>query len=316
MAWVVMRGVLQGLAMWWSEHPEVPREQVVATAMNALWVGFERDSAGSLGRSARPARIEALDLPAPGRLLPGREVVVVAAGQGLERDERRVVFEEDRGFPLAASTAACVARRTTLSQPEASAGRASRRPRPSRAERRRSSTWVKAVVRRPEAVRCGPAATAQLSRRQRRKSTGTSGRPPAARPGGRRGGERPHQARQRPAVGRHQRVVAAGVGEARRAGDPAGDRARRARGRRRLRRRPRRRRSRPAGAARPAPPVPPARRWPIPAPGLSRRRMAPQARRRRRAPGATKVRILSGPATFCLHVRHGGKPVQPLRRPG
>jgi AcrR family transcriptional regulator len=46
MAWVVMRGVLQGLAIWWSEHPDVPRERVVATAMNALWVGFERVSAG------------------------------------------------------------------------------------------------------------------------------------------------------------------------------------------------------------------------------------------------------------------------------
>jgi AcrR family transcriptional regulator len=46
MGWVVMRGVLQGLAMWWSEHPQVPREQVVATAMNSLWVGFERVLAG------------------------------------------------------------------------------------------------------------------------------------------------------------------------------------------------------------------------------------------------------------------------------
>ena len=46
MAWVVMRGVLQGLAIWWGDHPEVPRERVVATAMNALWVGFERVSAG------------------------------------------------------------------------------------------------------------------------------------------------------------------------------------------------------------------------------------------------------------------------------
>ncbi len=42
MVWVVLRGVLQGLAVWWSEHPEVPRERVVATAMNALWTGFER----------------------------------------------------------------------------------------------------------------------------------------------------------------------------------------------------------------------------------------------------------------------------------
>jgi AcrR family transcriptional regulator len=46
MAWVVMRGVLQGLAMWWSDHPAVPRERMVATAMNALWVGFERVTAG------------------------------------------------------------------------------------------------------------------------------------------------------------------------------------------------------------------------------------------------------------------------------
>jgi AcrR family transcriptional regulator len=46
MAWIVMRGVLQGLAMWWYEHPQVPRERVVATAMNALWVGWERAQAG------------------------------------------------------------------------------------------------------------------------------------------------------------------------------------------------------------------------------------------------------------------------------
>lgn len=46
MAWVVLRGVLQGLALWWVDHPEVPREQVVATAMNSLWIGFERAAAG------------------------------------------------------------------------------------------------------------------------------------------------------------------------------------------------------------------------------------------------------------------------------
>jgi len=47
MVWVVLRGVLQGLAVWWSEHPDVPRERVVATAMNALWIGFERAQSGS-----------------------------------------------------------------------------------------------------------------------------------------------------------------------------------------------------------------------------------------------------------------------------
>ncbi len=46
MAWTVMRGVLQGLAMWWYEHPKVPRERVVTTAMNALWIGWERAQAG------------------------------------------------------------------------------------------------------------------------------------------------------------------------------------------------------------------------------------------------------------------------------
>jgi AcrR family transcriptional regulator len=46
MAWVVLRGVLQGLALWWADHPDVPRERVVATAVNALWVGFERVSEG------------------------------------------------------------------------------------------------------------------------------------------------------------------------------------------------------------------------------------------------------------------------------
>jgi AcrR family transcriptional regulator len=46
MVWVVMRGVLQGLAMWWYDHPRVPRDQVVATAMNSLWIGFERVQRG------------------------------------------------------------------------------------------------------------------------------------------------------------------------------------------------------------------------------------------------------------------------------
>jgi AcrR family transcriptional regulator len=42
MAWEAMRAVLQGLALWWYEHPDVPRERVVASAMNAIWLGFER----------------------------------------------------------------------------------------------------------------------------------------------------------------------------------------------------------------------------------------------------------------------------------
>jgi AcrR family transcriptional regulator len=42
MAAEVMRAGLAGLALWWSEHPHVPREQIVITAVNVLWVGFER----------------------------------------------------------------------------------------------------------------------------------------------------------------------------------------------------------------------------------------------------------------------------------
>ena len=36
----LLRSAIAGLALWWYEHREVPREQVVAAAMNALWVGL------------------------------------------------------------------------------------------------------------------------------------------------------------------------------------------------------------------------------------------------------------------------------------
>jgi AcrR family transcriptional regulator len=48
MAWEVLRGVLQGLAIWWYQHQHVPRAQVVATAMNAIWMGFERVRRGEV----------------------------------------------------------------------------------------------------------------------------------------------------------------------------------------------------------------------------------------------------------------------------
>ncbi len=38
----VIRAGLAGLAIWWDEHPHVPREQIVETAMNVLWTGFGR----------------------------------------------------------------------------------------------------------------------------------------------------------------------------------------------------------------------------------------------------------------------------------
>jgi AcrR family transcriptional regulator len=46
MAVEMIRSALTGLAVWWREHPQVPREHVVATAMNVLWIGFERIRAG------------------------------------------------------------------------------------------------------------------------------------------------------------------------------------------------------------------------------------------------------------------------------
>jgi AcrR family transcriptional regulator len=50
MASEVIRGGLTELAIWWSEHPDVPREQIVATAMNTVWIGFERVSGGETWR--------------------------------------------------------------------------------------------------------------------------------------------------------------------------------------------------------------------------------------------------------------------------
>ena len=46
MAAVVMRAGLTGLAVWWLAHPEVTREQIVATSVNVIWIGLERVRAG------------------------------------------------------------------------------------------------------------------------------------------------------------------------------------------------------------------------------------------------------------------------------
>ena len=46
MAAEVIRAGLTGLAIWWNDHPDVPREQIVATAINAVWIGFERVQRG------------------------------------------------------------------------------------------------------------------------------------------------------------------------------------------------------------------------------------------------------------------------------
>lgn len=46
LAWETMRAVLQGLALWWYDHADVPRQRIVTTAMNSLWLGLERHLAG------------------------------------------------------------------------------------------------------------------------------------------------------------------------------------------------------------------------------------------------------------------------------
>lgn len=42
LAWETLRSVLQGLALWWYDHPDVPRKTIVASAMNSIWIGLER----------------------------------------------------------------------------------------------------------------------------------------------------------------------------------------------------------------------------------------------------------------------------------
>jgi AcrR family transcriptional regulator len=46
LAWAALRSLIQGLALWWYDNQDVPRTQVVATAMNVLWLGFERARQG------------------------------------------------------------------------------------------------------------------------------------------------------------------------------------------------------------------------------------------------------------------------------
>jgi AcrR family transcriptional regulator len=41
-----LTGAVQSLAIWWGEHPEVPREVLVDSVMNFTWVGLERLRAG------------------------------------------------------------------------------------------------------------------------------------------------------------------------------------------------------------------------------------------------------------------------------
>ena len=46
MAAEVIKRAADGLAAWWYDHRDVPREHLLRVLMNALWVGFERFVAG------------------------------------------------------------------------------------------------------------------------------------------------------------------------------------------------------------------------------------------------------------------------------
>ena len=43
---VIVVGAVVSLAAWWMDHPKVPRNVIVAVAMETLWVGLERARAG------------------------------------------------------------------------------------------------------------------------------------------------------------------------------------------------------------------------------------------------------------------------------
>jgi AcrR family transcriptional regulator len=42
----LLTGAVQQLALWWDEHPRIPRERLVARVMEFAWLGFERLRAG------------------------------------------------------------------------------------------------------------------------------------------------------------------------------------------------------------------------------------------------------------------------------
>jgi AcrR family transcriptional regulator len=42
----LLTGAVQSLALWWGDHPDVPREHLVDAVMNFAWLGLERLRAG------------------------------------------------------------------------------------------------------------------------------------------------------------------------------------------------------------------------------------------------------------------------------
>lgn len=50
MAVELLRSAIAGLALWWYDHRDIPRERLVAAVMNALWLGLERTGRGERWR--------------------------------------------------------------------------------------------------------------------------------------------------------------------------------------------------------------------------------------------------------------------------
>lgn len=46
-----LKAAQNGLAAWWYEHPEVPREEIVERLLDLTWVGLERVAADERGRA-------------------------------------------------------------------------------------------------------------------------------------------------------------------------------------------------------------------------------------------------------------------------
>lgn len=42
LTWEALRGAMQSLAIWWHDHPEVPREHLVEATLRTVWMGLER----------------------------------------------------------------------------------------------------------------------------------------------------------------------------------------------------------------------------------------------------------------------------------
>ena len=50
MAVELLRSAIAGLAIWWYRNPRVPRERIVESVVNGLWLGLERVAAGERWR--------------------------------------------------------------------------------------------------------------------------------------------------------------------------------------------------------------------------------------------------------------------------